>query len=134
MVTARELVVLSGFSMSHSKSVRWLSHLRGHAGHRRYTVSTVEGREIKLRKFCPSGNRTPDRRLGRRTPLPSRLLCHFTLCVFRSICFKTSLAACLCRLIKVFWSFFTTLAPHRTAIIEVQFDVQVVEHFSGFLG
>ena len=79
MVTARELVVLSGSFTSHSKSVRGLSHLRGHASHERYTASTVQRREINLHKFCPSGNRTPGRRLGRRTPLPARLLRHFSL-------------------------------------------------------
>ena len=64
VATTRDLVVLSGSFTSHWKSVRRLSHLRGHGGHERYTVSTVEGREINFHKFCPSGNRTPDRRLA----------------------------------------------------------------------
>ena len=51
VVTARGLVILSGSFTSHSKSVRWLSHLRGHVSHERYTVSNVEGREINLRVF-----------------------------------------------------------------------------------
>ena len=50
VVTARELVVLSGSFMSHSMLVRRLHHLRGHASRERYTVSIVEGREINLHK------------------------------------------------------------------------------------
>ena len=51
VVTARELVVLSGSFTFHPKSVRRLSHLSGRASHERYTVSNVEGREINLHKF-----------------------------------------------------------------------------------
>ena len=43
VVTARELVILSGSFTSHSKLVRQLSHLRGHAGHRRYTSPILKG-------------------------------------------------------------------------------------------
>ena len=53
VVTARELVVLSGSLTSHSKSVRRLRHLRGHASHERYIVSKVEGREINLHMPIP---------------------------------------------------------------------------------
>ena len=52
--------------------------LRDHASHGRYTVSNVKGRELNFRNFCPSRNRTPNRRLGGRTPLPARLLRHFS--------------------------------------------------------
>ena len=57
VVTARELVVLSGSFTSHSKSVRRLRHLRGHASHERYTVSNVEGREINLHRPIPRAQR-----------------------------------------------------------------------------
>ena len=50
VVTARELFVLSGSFTSHSKTVRWLHHVRSHASHKRYTVSNVEGREINLHR------------------------------------------------------------------------------------
>ena len=74
VVTARELVILSGSFTSHSKSVRWLCHLHGHMSHKRYTVSSVEGQKVNLHKFCPSGNWTPDRQLGRQMLLSARLL------------------------------------------------------------
>ena len=67
VVTARKLVVLSGSSMSHPKSVRRLRHLRGHTSRGRHTVSSVEEREINVHKFCPSGNRISNRPFGRRT-------------------------------------------------------------------
>ena len=73
VVTAREHVVLSGSFMFQAKSVRRLRHLRGHASPERHRVSNVERREINLHKCYLSGNRTPDRRLGRRMPLSARL-------------------------------------------------------------
>ena len=53
VITARELVVLSGSLTSHSMSVRRLHHLRGHASHKGYTVSNVERWEINLHKPLP---------------------------------------------------------------------------------
>ena len=41
MITARELVVLSGSFMSHSKSMMRNRHLRGHASGERYIQSTM---------------------------------------------------------------------------------------------
>ena len=41
------------FFTFHSMSVRQHRHLRGHASHERYTVSTVEGREINLHRPLP---------------------------------------------------------------------------------
>ena len=65
MVTAGELVVLSGSFTSRSMSVRRYHHLRGHASHERYIVSNVEGRELNLNKPIPraTGNRTRSRRM-----------------------------------------------------------------------
>ena len=57
VVTARELVVLSGSFTSHSKSVRRLRHLRGHASHERYTVSNVEGARNKSPQAYPRAPR-----------------------------------------------------------------------------
>ena len=54
VVTAGELVVLSGTFTSHPMSVRRLRHLRGHASHDRYTVSNAEGWEIHLHKPLPA--------------------------------------------------------------------------------
>ena len=52
---SKELVVLSGSFMSHSKSARTASpFLLGRASHERYTVSNVEGREINLHRPIPS--------------------------------------------------------------------------------
>ena len=48
VVTARELVILSGSFMPLSKSVRWHCHLRGHASHE--TVSVIEWGELKFHK------------------------------------------------------------------------------------
>ena len=56
MVTARELVILSGSFMFHSMSVRRLRHLCEHASHERYTVSNVEGREVNLHNPLPHKN------------------------------------------------------------------------------
>ena len=53
VVTARELVVISGSFTSHSMSVRRLRHLRGHASHERYRVTTVEGRQRNLHNPLP---------------------------------------------------------------------------------
>ena len=66
VVSARELVILSGSFTSHSKSVWWPRHLCGHVSHARCTVSNAEGQEINLHKVYPSRNRTPDCRLGRQ--------------------------------------------------------------------
>ena len=52
VVTVTELVALSGSFTSHSKSVRRPRHLRGHADHETYTVSSVEEREINLHKLA----------------------------------------------------------------------------------
>ena len=47
MVTARELVVLSGLFTSGSMSVRRHRHFTySYASHERYTASSVEGQEI----------------------------------------------------------------------------------------
>ena len=43
VITARELVVLSGSSTSHSKLVRWHRQLRGHGSHEQFTVSNIKG-------------------------------------------------------------------------------------------
>ena len=53
VVTARELVVFSGSVTFHSLSMRRHRHLRGHASHERYTVSSVEGRQTNLHKPIP---------------------------------------------------------------------------------
>ena len=57
VVTARELVILSGSFTFHSKSARWLRHLRGHASHERYTVSNVEGQQTNLHRSIPRAPR-----------------------------------------------------------------------------
>ena len=54
MVTARELVVLSGSFTSHSMSLRRLCHLRGHASHERYTVSNAEDTRSKSPQVSPA--------------------------------------------------------------------------------
>ena len=51
MVTASQLIVVSGSFTSHSMSVRRHRHLCGHVSHERYTVSTVEERETNLHLF-----------------------------------------------------------------------------------
>ena len=61
MVTARELVVLSGSSMSNSKSVKRHRHLRGSATHERHTVSSVEDQELNLHKPLPKRASNPGR-------------------------------------------------------------------------
>ena len=63
VVTARELVIFSGFLASESKSVRRCRHLCGHASHDRHTVSSVEGREIKINKPPPRTTRIEPRPL-----------------------------------------------------------------------
>ena len=64
------------FFYAHSKSVRQLHRLHGHASHETCTVSNVEGQE-RFHKFYLSGTPTPNCQLGQRTPLPTRLLRHF---------------------------------------------------------
>jgi len=66
VVTARELVVLSGSFTSHSMSVRRHRHLRGHASHGRYAVSNVGGREINLYKPPSAAARDRTRAAGVR--------------------------------------------------------------------
>ena len=53
VITARELVVVSGSFVSYSVSVRRHRLLRGYASHERYTVSSVAGGEINLHKPIP---------------------------------------------------------------------------------
>ena len=59
VVTARDLVVLSGSFTSHSTSVRRHRHLRGLSSHETYTVSNAEGQV---------GERNPNK------PVPQRAL------------------------------------------------------------
>ena len=61
VVTARGHIVLIGPFTSHSKSVRRLRHLRGHASHERYTVSDVAGREINFHRPSPRAPRIEPR-------------------------------------------------------------------------
>ena len=80
VVTARVLVILSGSFTSHSKSVRWLHHLRGHASHERYTVSNVEGWEINLHMPIPCAPRIePGAATWQTHTLPLALLQRFDL-------------------------------------------------------
>ena len=89
VVTARELVVLSGSFTSQFKSVRRLRQLRGHASHERYTaaVSNVELQEIDLRR--------PIRGLNPGPPRDRRIRYHLRYCnprliTFYQICWNSS--------------------------------------------
>ena len=62
VVTARELVVLSGSFTSHSMSVRGHRHLRGRGSPERYAVSNVEGREINRHFYKPVPQRVSNPR------------------------------------------------------------------------
>ena len=50
VVTAREVVILSGSFTSHLKLLGRHCHLHGHMSHERYTVSSVDGQEMSLHK------------------------------------------------------------------------------------
>ena len=58
VITARELVVLSGSFTSHFKPVRRFRHLSGHASHERYTVSNGKTVKKKLMELHMPGKAT----------------------------------------------------------------------------
>ena len=101
VVTARELVVLSGSFTSCSVSVRWHCDLCGHVTHERYTVSSVEGWERNLQGLSDSGHQTWA--VGMRgthtttallLPSPFRDLVCYPIDLF--------MPACCCRIISPF--------------------------------
>ena len=93
VVTVRDLVVLSGSSKSHSKSVSQHCHVCVHVTHERYTVCNVEGREINHCKPLLPGASNPGCQCDRRachhcTIANNTLLITVERCAGRDISYK----------------------------------------------